>query len=78
VQAFPSAASLERLAGAVMCDQDDARSASRHFSEKAMAELCEEGPAGEPPTEGRAAVFRLVAQGAIDASLELADKLEAA
>lgn len=78
VQVFPSAASLERLAGAVMCDQDDAWSASRYFSEKAMAELCGEGPVGEPPTEEQAAVFRLVAQRAIDASLELADKLEAA
>ena len=43
---FPPAASPGRLAGAVMCGRDDAWSASRYFSEKAMAELCEEGPAG--------------------------------
>lgn len=78
VQVFPSVASLERLAGAVMCDQDDAWAGSRYFSEKAMAELYEDRPTGEPPTGEQLAGFRLVAQRAIDASLELADELEAA
>ena len=43
-----------------------------------MAELWEDGPDPEPPTEERARELRLVAQRAIDASLELADRLEAA
>ena len=40
VQVFPSAASLERLAGAVMCEQDDLWADSRYFSEARMRELC--------------------------------------
>lgn len=78
VQVFPSAASLERLAGAVMCDQDDVWAGSRHFSEKVMAELYDDRPTAEPPSEEQIAGFRLVAQRAIDASLELANELEAA
>ena len=42
VQVFPSTASLERLAGAVMCDQDEAWSDARYFSTRAMSELYEE------------------------------------
>ena len=81
VQVFPGAASLERLAGAVMCDQDEAWSEKRYFSEPKMAELYDERRAAraeEPPTPERMAELRLVAQKAIDASLELADELEAA
>lgn len=81
VQVFPSVASLERLAGAVMCDQDEAWSDARYFSEKVMAELYDEkrGPVTEePPTPEHMAEWRIVAQKAIDASLELADELEAA
>ena len=43
VQVFPSAESLERLTGAVMCDQDEAWSDKRYFSEAKIAELCDEG-----------------------------------
>lgn len=68
VQVFPSVASLERLAGAVMCDRDEAWSRSRYFSERVMSELPDE------PLD----TFRLVARRAIEASLELADELEAA
>lgn len=57
-----------------MRDQDDAWSRSRYFSEAAMSELYEEGQ----PTADQAEGFRLVAQRAIDASLELADELDAA
>ena len=81
VQVFPSVASLERLAGAVMCDQDEAWSEARYFSEKVMAELYDEKRGrvtDEPPTPERMAEWRVVAQKAIDASLELADELEAA
>ena len=42
VQVFPSVESLERLAGAVMCDQDEAWSDKRYFSEAKIAELYDE------------------------------------
>ena len=81
VQVFPTAKSLERLVGAVMCDQDEEWQASRYFSEKKMAELYDERArtaAKTPPSPERAAELLLVAKKAIDASLELADELEAA
>ena len=81
VQVFPSVASLERLAGAVMCDMDEAWGDARYFSEKVMSELYDERrePSAEvPPTPERMEGWRIVAQRAIDASLELADELEAA
>ncbi len=81
VQVFPSVASLERLAGAVMCDMDEAWSDARYFSEARMAELYDAKGAeggGEPPTQEQLEGFRLVARQAIEASLELADRLEAA
>ena len=80
VQVFPSVASLERLAGAVMCDQDEEWSRSRYFSERVMSELPDEPGARQAaaPTGEQLAAFRLVARRAIEASLELADELEAA
>ena len=80
VQVFPSVASLERLAGAVMCDQDEAWSRSRYFSERVMSELPDEPGArrAAAPTDEQLDAFRLVARRAIEASLELADELEAA
>ena len=80
VQVFPSAASLERLAGAVMCDEDEGWSRARCFSERRMAELYVPRAAPEPEaqTPGRAEELRPVAERAIDASLGLADMLEAA
>ena len=80
VQVFPSAASLERLAGAVVCDQDEAWSRSRCFSERVMSELPDEPGEWEDaaPTDEQLDAFRLVARRAIEASLELADELEAA
>lgn len=81
VQVFPSASSLERLAGAVMCDMDEAWSDARYFSEARMAELYDErqrGANGEPLSEEQLEGFRLVARQAIEASLQLADMLEAA
>lgn len=80
VQVFPSEKSLERLVGAVMCDEDEEWSRARYFSEKRMAELYAPRSAGQsvPPSPERATELRLVAERAINASLELADMLEAA
>ena len=81
VQVFPSVASLERLAGAVMCDMDEEWQEARYFSKEKMDELYDEKRASraeEPPTPERQREWRLVAKRAIDASLELADEMEAA
>lgn len=78
VQVFPSVQSLERLVGAVMCEQDDAWSDARYFSERRISELYEDRPAPEPPTPEQAAELDDVARRAIEASLELADRMEAA
>ena len=81
VQVFPSAESLERLAGAVMFDQDEAWSEARYFSAKKMTELYDDSGASAvagQPTPERQAEWCIVAKRAIEASLELADELEAA
>lgn len=81
VQVFPSVASLERLAGAVMCDMDEEWQDARYFSERKMAELYDESRAAraeEPPTPERLREWSLVAKRAIESSLELADEMEAA
>lgn len=81
VQVFPSVASLERLAGAVLCDQDEEWSCSRYFSERVMSELPDEPGARQaaaPPPGEQLAAFRLVARRAIEASLERAGELESA
>ncbi len=80
VQVFPSVVSLECLASAVMCDQDEVWSRSRCFSERVMSELPDEPGAREAaaPTGEQLAAFRLVARRAIEVGLELADELEAA
>lgn len=81
VQVLPSAASLERLAGAVMCGRGEAWGEARCFSEGRMAELYDESRAAKPeerPTPEKQGEWQTVARRAIDASLELADELEAA
>ena len=78
VQVFPSEASLTRLVGAVTCEQDDVWSESRYFSEAKMAELHEGRESPEEPSEQRREELRAVAEQAIRASLELADRMEAA
>lgn len=81
VQAFPSVASTERLAGAVMCDMGEERQDARCFSKQRMGELYDESGAagaGGPPTPERLGEWRLVAKRAIDASLGPADEMEAA
>lgn len=77
VQVFPSVASLVRLAGAVMCEQDEAWSASRYFSEARMRELYSEAGA-RPAAPLAGAELEGFARRAIESSLELADRLEAA
>lgn len=75
VQVFPSEASLMRLAGAVMCDMDEAWSSSRYFSEAKMRELPPEGEPAPPrpaPTEADMAAARRV----LEAAVELADRVE--
>lgn len=78
VQVFPSTESPGRLVGAVMCDQDEEWQDARYFSEERMAEPWRPAPAPEPPDEGRGAEPGALARQAIEASLGLADRLEAA
>lgn len=63
VQVFPSPASLERTAGAVMCDQDEARSSARHFSKRVMSELPDEPDAGEARASDGGAARSLPSRG---------------
>lgn len=77
VQVFPSVASLERLAGAVMCEQDDLWADSRYFSEARMRELCEARAGARGDERGGAELLEF-ARRAIESSLELADRVEAA
>ena len=74
---FPSEASLERLAGAVMCEQDDLWADSRYFSEARMRELCEAKAEARGDERGGAELLEF-ARRAIESSLELADRVEAA
>jgi hypothetical protein len=60
---------------------DDEWQEARYFSRQKMDELYDESRtarAEEPPTPDRLKESRLVARRAIEASLELADELEAA
>lgn len=63
-----------------MCDRDEEWSRSRYFSERAMSELPDEPGVRQTaaPTGEQLAAFLLAARRAIEASLELADGLEAA
>ena len=78
VQVFPSTASLVRLAGAVMCEQDEVWQESRYFSEAKMGELYDEGRARG--IDGTVDWPRLEAEARkmIESGLELADRIEAA
>ncbi len=78
VQAFPSEEAPTRLVGAIMCEQDEEWAESRYFSEDGTAELSEDGPEPSPPSEERGRELLLVARQAIEASLALADRMEAA
>lgn len=78
MQAFPSTASLARLAGAVMCEQDEMWQESRYFSEAKMGELYDEGRTRG--IDGTVDWARLEAEARkmIESGLELADRIEAA
>lgn len=78
VQTFPSTTSLVRLAGAVMCEQDEMWQESRYFSEAKMDELYDEGCTRG--IDGAVDWARLEAEDRkmIESGLELADRIEAA
>ena len=78
VQVFPSTGSLVRLAGAVMCEQDETWQESRYFSEERMDELYDEGRTRG--LDGTVDWSRLEAEARkmIESGLELADRIEAA
>lgn len=78
VQAFPSTASLVRLAGAVMREQDETWQESRYFSEAKMRELYDEGRTRG--LDGTVDWARLEAEARkmIESGLELADRIETA
>lgn len=79
VQVFPSTKSLERLVGAVMCEQDEEWAGSRYFSQEKMSELYEGGASSpEPAAAEEQEKAERMARKAIEASLELADRMEAA
>ena len=79
VQVFPSEESLERLVGAVMCEQDEIWSESRYFALDRMQELYDEKRAMAPAaSETPAAELAAEARKMILASLELAERVEAA
>jgi hypothetical protein len=64
-----------------MRDVDEGWREARHFSKTKMDEPHDEPTAAgadEPPTPEGLGEWRLVAERAIDASLELADEMEAA
>ena len=77
VQAFPSTASLMRLAGAVMCEQDEIWQESRYFSEAKMGELRDVGRTCG--IDGTVDWARLEAEArkTIGSGLKLADRIEA-
>lgn len=78
VQVFPSTGSLVRLAGAVMCEQDETWQESRYFSEERMNELYDEGRTHG--IVGPVDWARLEAEAGkmLESGLELADRVEAA
>ena len=79
VQVFPSEKSLERLVGAVMCEQDEIWSESRCFAQEKIQELCDEKRAMAPAaSETPAAELAAEARKMTLASLELAERVEAA
>lgn len=79
VQVFPSVKSLERLAGAVMCEVDEAWSSSRYFDERKMDELYDEHRREREAAESAAKDMAKVQEDArrmLEAAVELADRVE--
>lgn len=78
VQVFPSTGSLVRLAGAVMCEQDEIWQESRHFSEVRMNELYDDGRTRGIDGPVKWARLEAEARKMLESVLELADRVEAA
>lgn len=78
VQVFPSTGSLVRLAGAVMCEQDETWQESRYFSEAKMRELYDEGRTRGIDGAVDWGLLEAEARKMIESGLELADRIEAA
>ena len=76
-QVLPPTASPVRLAGAVMCEQDEIWQGSRYFSGARVDELYDEGRGRG--TDGKAGWARLEAEARkmLESGLELADRVEA-
>ena len=75
---FPSVKSLVRLAGAVMCEQDEVWQESRYFSEAKMDELYDDKRVHGVDGPVDWARLEVDARKMIESSLELADRVEAA
>ena len=78
VQVFPSTGSLVRLAGAVMCEQDEICQESRYFSEARMNELYDDGHTRGIDGSVDWARLEAEARKMLESGLELADRVEAA
>ena len=78
VQVFPSTGSLVRLAGAVMCEQDETWQESRYFSEAKMREPYDEGRTRGIDGAVDWGLLEAEARKMIESGLELADRIEAA
>ena len=78
MQAFPSTGLPVRLAGAVMCEQDEIWQESRYFSEARMNGLYDDGRTRG--IDGPVVWARLGAEARkmLESGLELADRVEAA
>lgn len=78
VQVFPSTGSLVRLAGAIMCEQNEIWQESRYFSEVRMNELYDDGRTRGIDGPVDWARLEAEARGMLESGLELADRVEAA
>ena len=78
VQVFPSTGSLVRLAGAVMCEQDEIWQEPRYFSEARMNELYDDGRTRGIDGPVDWARLEAEARKMLESGLELADRVEAA
>ena len=78
VQVFPSTGSPVRLAGTVMCGQDEMRQESRYFSGARMNELYDDGRTRGIDDTVDWTRLEAEARKMLESGLELADRIEAA
>lgn len=76
MQVFPSTGSLVRLAGAVMCEQDEIWQEPRYFSEARMNELYDDGRTRRIDGPVEWARLEAEARKMLESGLELADRVE--